>query len=139
MRLTSPPSPRIRVGVDIVGVERVARLVSQGGGILEEVFSAREQAACLGRARGSDERLAERFAAKEAVLKAAGTGVGKRMRWTDVEIVDEPGGRPRVELHGEVAAYARRRGLSALDVSLSRSGGLAHAVAVWEESECAST
>jgi holo-[acyl-carrier protein] synthase len=83
--------------------------------------------------------MAARFAAKEAVLKAFGTGLGQRMRWTDVEIVNELTGRPRVHLHGEVAAWARRRGMTDpdtfLDVSLSHTDGLAvaQAVAVWDE------
>ena len=137
MRRSSPPSTRIRVGVDIVGVQRVARLVEGRGGILDRVFSAREQEYCLGRRRRRYEHLAARFAAKEAVLKAFGTGVAARMRWTDVEIVNEASGRPRVELHGEVAALAQRRNLLDLDVSLSHSHDLAvaHAVAVWEEAD----
>ena len=111
----------------------MARLISEQPGILDTLFTARELAYCLGKRR-RDEHLAARFAAKEAVLKAFGTGLGQRMRWTDVEIVVELSGRPRVSLHGEVAALAQRRGLTDLDVSLSHTAGLAlaQAVAVWE-------
>lgn len=127
----------IRVGVDVVGVERVGRLVDENAGVLDEVFSAREQAYCLAKRGTRNRHLAGRFAAKEAVLKAFGTGLGARMRWTDVEIVNERSGRPRVELHGEVAALADRRGLADLDVSVAHSDGLAisHAVAVWAEAD----
>jgi holo-[acyl-carrier protein] synthase len=129
------PGGSIRVGVDIVGVDRVARLLEESKGLLDELFSPREQAYCLARRGARDVHLAARFAAKEAVLKAFGTGLASRMRWTDVEILKERSGRPAVELHGEVAALAERRGLTELDVSVSHSEGLAvaHAVAVWRE------
>src|SRR5439155_25243654 len=126
------PSLRLRVGVDIVGVSRVERLVTENAGIVDVLFTGREQDYCLGKRR-SHEHLAGRFAAKEAVLKAFGTGIGQRMRWTDVEIVPGRRGRPEVCLHGEVAAWAKRRGLSDIDVSVAHSTGLAvaHALAVW--------
>jgi holo-[acyl-carrier protein] synthase len=130
----------IRVGVDVVPVERVARLLEENAGILDRVFSEREQAYCLSRPRRRHEHLAARFAAKEAVLKAFGTGLGRRMRWTDVEVVST-GGRPTIELHGEVAALATRRRLAELDVSISHTNELAvaHAITVWEAAPCAST
>lgn len=109
------------------------RLLDGDPALAGTLFTEREQAYCAGKRRGAD-HLAARFCAKEAVLKAFGTGLGLRMQWTDVEIVNERGGRPGARLHGEVAAYAGRRGLLDLDVSLSHSGGLAlaHAVTVWE-------
>jgi holo-[acyl-carrier protein] synthase len=127
-------SPVVRTGVDIVAVARVARLATEDARALDEVFTPDELAYCRRRPR-SHEHLAARFAAKEAVLKAFGTGIGKRMRWTDVEILKERSGRPLVRLHGEVAAWAKRRGLAAVDVSLSHSAGLAvaQAVSVWDE------
>jgi holo-[acyl-carrier protein] synthase len=130
----------IRVGIDVVPVERVARLAAADEGILDRAFSAREQAYCLSKPRRRYEHLAARFAAKEAVLKAFGTGLGRRMRWTDVEVVST-GGRPRIELHGEVAAIARLRCLVDLDVTISHTSELAvaHAITVWEAAPCAST
>jgi holo-[acyl-carrier protein] synthase len=123
---------RIRVGVDIVGVDRVARLVTDHPEMVDRLFTGNELAYCAGRRR-SHEHLAVRFAAKEAVLKSFGTGLGPRMRWTDVEIEHASTGRPQVVLHAEVAAWAERRGLADLDVSLSHSAGLAvaHALSVW--------
>jgi holo-[acyl-carrier protein] synthase len=125
--------PVVRTGVDIVAVARVARLASEDARALDDVFTPDELAYC--RRRGSaNEHLAARFAAKEAVLKAFGTGIGRRMRWTDVEIVKERSGRPCVRLHGEVAAWAERSGLADVDVSMSHSAGLAvaQAVSVWD-------
>lgn len=88
--------------------------------------------------------MAARFAAKEAVLKAFGTGISQRMRWTDVEVVNEASGRPQIRLDGAVATFAERHGLRDLDVSLTHTEDLAfaHAVSVWDEPEegaCAST
>lgn len=120
---------RVRVGVDIVGVDRVERLVTENPEMLSTLFTERELAYCRGKRRCYD-HMAGRFAAKEAVLKAFGTGLGQRMRWTDVEIVHEGSGRPRVQLYGEVTAWAERRGLVDVDVSLSHSSGLAIAQAV---------
>ena len=121
---------RIRVGVDMVGVERVSRLLEENAAVMDTLFTPREQSYCSSRRRRRLEHLAARFAAKEAVLKAFGTGLGQRMRWTDVEIVNEINGRPTVRLHGEVAAFAERRRLADVDVSLAHSGGVAMAHAV---------
>lgn len=128
----APAKTRIRVGVDLVGVERVTRLVCDHEGALDELFTESEQAHWR-KKRGRYEHLAGRFAGKEAVLKAFGTGLRQRMRWTDVEIVSGAAGRPEVRLHGEVAEQARRGGLEDLDLSISHAEGLAvaQAVAVW--------
>jgi holo-[acyl-carrier protein] synthase len=132
VQVPNPRELRIRVGVDLVGVDRVSRLVTENPDILPTLFTGRELAYCQGKRR-CYEHMAGRFAAKEAILKAFGTGLGQRMRWTDVEIVNDGTGKPRVDLHGEVATWAERRGLIDIDISLSHSGGLAiaQAVAVW--------
>ena len=132
---------RLRVGVDVVGVERLERLVRDDQERQSTLFTQIELDYCRGKRR-QYEHLAARFAAKEAVLKAFGTGISQRMRWTDVEVVNERSGRPRIRLTGEVAAFAERRGLRDLDVSLTHTEGLAlaHAVTVWSGGDrCAST
>jgi len=133
----SPP-PELRVGIDVVAVERMSRLLGEHEDAATTLFTERELAYCGARRRPT-EHLAARFAAKEAVLKAFGTGMDRGMRWTDVEVVHDPGGRPSVELHGAVGDLARRRGLGQLDVSLTHSAGIAaaHALLVWQR--CAST
>lgn len=122
----------VRVGVDLVEVDRLARLVTEHVEALETLFTTQELGYCLPKRRRY-EHLAARFAAKEAVLKAFGTGLSQGMCWKDVEVVNEAGGRPRVRLHGEVARWAHRRRLVDLDVSLSHTANLAIAqvVAVW--------
>ena len=123
------PDLRIRVGVDVVGVERVGRLAAEHAARLDSVFTPAELDYCRGKRR-RDEHLAARFAAKEAVLKAIGTGIRRRMSWTDVEVVKGLHGRPGVRLHGEVAAEAHRKGIAAIDLSISHSAGLAVAGAI---------
>jgi holo-[acyl-carrier protein] synthase len=131
---------KLRVGVDAVGVERLRRLVEDDRGRQESLFTPEELAYCRGKRR-CYEHMAARFAAKEAVLKAFGTGISQRMRWTDVEVLNERTGRPLVRLDGAVAAFAERHGLCDLDLSLTHTEGLAlaQAVTVWEEPRCAST
>jgi holo-[acyl-carrier protein] synthase len=122
-------SGSIRVGLDVLPVARMARLARENPGIQETIFTLLELRYCLGKRR-CIEHLAARFAAKEAVLKALGSGLGQRMRWTDVEIVNGVLGRPMVRLHGEVSAFAQKRGLLDLDVSLSHTSELAMAQAL---------
>ena len=127
------PDVGVRVGVDIVRVDRLERLLSEHDDAPQRLFTAGELEYCRGKRRAT-EHLAARFAAKEAVLKALGTAMAQGVRWTDVEVVNERTGRPRVVLHGEAAARAGRRGLRELDVSLSHTDGLAVAnvVSVWQ-------
>jgi holo-[acyl-carrier protein] synthase len=119
--------------VDVVAIDRVTRLLGEHETAATSLFTARELSYCRGRRR-SGEHFAARFAAKEAVLKAFGTGISGGLRWTDIEVVNEPSGRPAVELHGEARALARRHRLLQLDVSLTHTDGLAvaHALAVLE-------
>ena len=127
------------MGVDVVRADRVQDVIADDEQRRRAVFTARELEHCRGRRR-EYEHLAARFAAKEAVLKAFGTGVSRRMRFTDVEVVNERSGRPRIELGGAVAEFAEGHGLQQLDVSLTHTDGLAVAMAIttWER-PCAST
>ncbi|MFG2293851.1 holo-ACP synthase [Streptomyces sp. NPDC048603] len=120
---------RIAVGVDLVPVSRVSRLLAENPAAEQDIFTGREIGYCAGK-RNRLAHLAARFAAKEAVLKALGTGLGPGLRWTDVEVVNTPLGRPRVQLSGGAAEHAARIGAAAPEVSLSHSGeyAIAHAV-----------
>ncbi|HUG82915.1 MAG TPA: holo-ACP synthase [Euzebya sp.] len=117
------------MGVDLVPVERMERLLREQPAIRDRVFTGAEQRYCEGRRRAS-QHYAARFAAKEAVLKAFGTGLASGMEWTDIEIVHARSGRPTVQLAGVLADHARARGLVDLDLSLSHTTGLAMAHAV---------
>jgi holo-[acyl-carrier protein] synthase len=121
----------ISVGVDIVDVPRIERLIERDGAA-ERLLTAAELVYCRARPAVA-EHVAARFAAKEAVLKALGTGFADGLRWTDIEVANDRNGRPRVRLHRAAAALAARRGLVAMEISLSHTAALAiaHATALW--------
>jgi holo-[acyl-carrier protein] synthase len=129
----------LRIGVDAVRVSRLEQVIGSDPDRRASVFTERELDGCRG--RREYERLAARFAAKEAVLKAFGTGFTRGMRFTDVEVVNERSGRPKVVLGGAAASYAADRGLREIDISLTHTDGLAIATAVtaWGVDGCAST
>jgi len=109
----------IGIGVDIIEIERVKKLIEKfSGKFIKKVFSAREMDYCR---RFSDPGrcFAARFAAKEAVLKALGTGLAQGVRWREVEIVNLPGGAPEVVLTGKAAALANTKGVQKVLVSLA--------------------
>jgi holo-[acyl-carrier protein] synthase len=93
---------------------------------LDRVYTAAEQAYC-GRSRNRIERLAARYAAKEAVLKALGTGMRDGMSWTEIEVSHDLLGAPVVSLTGVVAQTASERGVVRLHLSLTHAGGVAMA------------
>jgi holo-[acyl-carrier protein] synthase len=107
----------LAVGVDMIEVARIERgLMRFGRRFADRFFTAQEQAYCAGRA----ERLAGRFAVKEAVAKALGTGVGD-VRWVDIEVVCDGRGRPELVLHQAAATLARQKGLQQWSISLSHT------------------
>ncbi len=112
--------PIIGHGIDIVETERIKRLVAEHGQrFLDRCFTADEQAYCSRSVKRYYEHLAGRFAAKEAVLKVLGTGWRGGIAWTDIEIVSESSGQPRVVLTGECARIARELGIGRWHVSIS--------------------
>ena len=112
------------IGVDLIEIERVARSMERfGQRFLNRVFTEREQRYCNGRVHS----LAARFAAKEAVGKALGTGIGD-VRWLDLEVMNDEDSRPSLILQGAAAIHARQQGLDSWAISLSHSE--THAIAM---------
>jgi len=110
----------LAVGVDVIEIPRIARAVERWGErFLRRVYTEGEIAHCLGRIPS----LAARFAAKEAVGKALGVGVGwgGGLRWTEVEVRNNKWGKPEVILYGNADKLARHLGLNEWAVSLSHS------------------
>ena len=97
----SPPSsaPTIKgVGTDIIEIERIREAIARHGQrFLDRLFTPQEQTYCL-RYKDSTPRFAGRFAAKEAVLKAFGTGLSNEMSWKEIEILNDKQGKPEVQL-----------------------------------------
>lgn len=117
-------------GIDLVPVERIQRMLDEHGArFLDRCFTPGEQEYCLGRARPAD-HLAARFAAKEAILKALGTGWSGGIAWTDAEVITLPSGAPSVALHNIAARMADERGIRAWLLSLTHAGGMAMASAI---------
>ncbi|MCE0522437.1 MAG: holo-ACP synthase [Methylacidiphilales bacterium] len=120
------------VGMDIVETKRIAESIARfGDRFLRRVFLEGEVAYAQSM-KHPHLHLAARFAAKEAISKAFGTGIGRELGWRDLEIVREASGAPRVQLHGRAEAYAKARGVQAIHVSLSHTAeyGAASAVIV---------
>ena len=111
----------IGIGVDFEEVARVREAIERHGRrFLERVFTPQEIAFVEARANRY-ERYAVRFAAKEAAMKALGTGWSCGVSWLDCEVVNDGDGRPHLRLHGEAAAIARKRGCNRRWVSLSHT------------------
>jgi holo-[acyl-carrier protein] synthase len=118
------------IGMDIVETRRIGDSIERfGDRFLARVFLEGEVAYAKSM-KFPHLHLAARFAAKEAISKAFGTGIGRELGWRDLEIVREPSGRPRVELHGRAAAYAKTRGVLEVQVSLSHTADYGAASAV---------
>ena len=121
----SPDAPFV-VGVDLVEISRVAATLRRHGGRFQErIYTSRELDYCQGRIAS----LATRFAAKEAIAKALGTGIGA-IRWLDIEILCDDRGKPYVQLHGPADERARALGITHLEISLSHSRTVAIAFVV---------
>lgn len=114
-------------GVDLIEVERIQAVVNRWGDrFLRRVYTEAERAYCGTRA----ERLAGRFAAKEATSKALGVGI-RHLRWRDIEVLPDARRKPRVHLHGRAAEIADYLGVEGMDVSIthSRADAIAFVVA----------
>jgi holo-[acyl-carrier protein] synthase len=122
----------VGLGVDIAEVDRIeAAIVRHGRPFLERVFTPAEIAYC-GKHRNSAERFAGRFAAKEAAMKALGTGWRRGVRWVDIEVVREPSGKPALKLSGASRAIADRLGVKNIALTITHTGKTALAEVIFE-------
>lgn len=122
----------IGIGIDLVQISRVRRLAEKfPQRIGRKVFTADELSYCR-RRKDAAVSLAGRFAAKEAVMKALGTGWGGGARFVDIEVIRSSHGRPSIRLHGAAAQIARERGITAWHLSISHDSDLAIAAVIAE-------
>lgn len=123
--------PTVTSGIDVIEIERIERAVKRWGErFLNRIYTESEIAYCRGRAQ----RLAGRFAAKEAASKALGVGV-RYIRWRDIEILPDRRGKPHVFLHGRAAEVAAHLGLTDFEVSITHSRTDAIVIVIaWGES-----
>jgi len=117
-------------GVDLAEVSRIrAAIARYGHRVTERIFTP-EEIAYVERKANRFERYAGRFAAKEAGMKAIGTGWRRGVRWQDFEVTNLPSGRPTLKLHGEAARIARELGVRAISLSITHTAelGMAHVI-----------
>lgn len=117
----------ISIGIDLAEVDRIEAAIARfGDHFLDRVFTAQEKAYCASKANAA-ERFAARFAAKEAGMKALGTGWSRGIRWCDLEVGRESSGKPVLILHGEAQSRSRELGIQRWTLSLTHTR--AHALA----------
>ena len=117
----------MKVGLDLIEIERIQRALERYAAFRERCFTDAERAYCDSRPNPA-QHYAARFAGKEAVGKALGFGIARAFAWRDVEIAGRP--KPGVQLSGRVEEWARRAGAGAIDLSMTHSKGIAAAVCV---------
>lgn len=127
IRMKEEPVLVIGIGVDLVEIERVREIIARNPRFCARVFTPEESAICGGRPW----RLAGRFAAKEALLKAIGTGL-RGFSWRQIEILADELGAPRVVCHGAFAQALRERRVARIHVSISHGKDYAVAQAMLE-------
>ena len=119
-------------GIDIVEISRFERFVRENNeALLNRLFTPHEREYCAVRRR-SAQHYALRFAAKESFLKALGTGLRDGLSWRDMEVVNDPAGKPSLELSGRAAELFRQNGLTRSFLSLSHDGNFAIASVILE-------
>jgi len=118
----------IGIGMDLVDVDRLRKILARTDGFRDRVFTDGEQEYAE-RANDSTERYAARFAAKEAVMKSLGLGLGA-MTLREIEVVKAESGRPLVVLHGDAAKTAAEHGVAAWEITLSHTHVTASAMVV---------
>ena len=122
----------VGLGVDMEEISRLREVIKRHGKIfLERIFTPAEIAYCE-RHRDPVERYTARFAAKEATMKALGTGWSRGVRWRDIEVTRMPGGRPTIVLHGVAGKHAEHMGARHISLSITHSGNFALAEVILE-------
>lgn len=122
----------VGLGVDITEVDRMeAAIARRGPAFLARLFTPAEILYCQ-RHRHSAERFAGRFAAKEAAMKALGTGWARGVRWVDIEVVREPSGKPTLKLAGAAREIAASLGVKHIVVTITHDGNTALAQVIFE-------
>jgi holo-[acyl-carrier protein] synthase len=122
----------IGLGLDIAEIDRIEQAISRRGApFIERVYTRREVDYCE-QHKNKFERYAGRFAAKEAAMKALGTGWRDGVRWRDIETVREPSGKPTLRLEGVARELADRMGVKNISLTITHSGNVALAQVIFE-------
>src|SRR5580698_6813414 len=124
----------VGTGIDVIEVDRIERALTRpatGERFRARVFTPGEIKYCESRGLPRYQSYAARFAAKEAAMKAMGTGWNRNVGWSEIEVVRERGKAPTITLHGKSAAFARRKNITHFHLSLTHTvdQAIAHAIA----------
>lgn len=106
------------IGIDIIEIKRIERLFSANEGFLKKIYTNKEVEYCRPK-KNKYQHFAARFATKEAVFKALGTGWIGNMKWTDIELLNDEMGKPYLNLYGSVKELAEKKCIDSISVSLS--------------------
>jgi holo-[acyl-carrier protein] synthase len=118
------------IGIDVVEVSRIASAIERHGELfLAKLFTPAERAYCAVQKK-PELHYAARFAAKEAISKALGTGIGSQAGWLDLEITRDPSGAPKVQLRGDAAIFTKSKGITEVQISLTHAQEYAAANAI---------
>ena len=121
------------IGTDLAEVDRIGKSIDRfGERFLNRIYTDTERAYALSKANAA-ERFAARFAAKEAGMKAIGTGWNMGVTWKDFEVTNEPTGRPTLQLRGVALQIAIKLGVKRVSISLTHTAQMAFAVIVLED------
>lgn len=122
----------VGMGIDVAEVERIRRAIERHGEVfLRRIFTAKEREYCE-RFKHKFERYAGRFAVKEAAMKALGTGWSRGVRWVDLEVVRQRGGKPTLVLAGEARKIADQLGVKHMALSITHTAAQAFAQVIFE-------
>jgi holo-[acyl-carrier protein] synthase len=121
-------------GIDLIEVDRIERAINRprtGARFRARVFTDGEVAYCESRGRPRYQSYAGRFAAKEATMKALGTGWNRNVGWGEIEVVRQRGRAPTIRLSGKAAEFAGKRGITAFHLSITHTANtaMAHVIA----------
>jgi len=119
-------------GIDLVDIDRVKRLIDNSEAFMERVFTAKERQYCQAK-KNYAESFAARFAAKEAFMKALGTGCRKGIKFSDIEVINDELGKPELVLYNSAREFCENKQIVKINLSLSHSKDIATAIVILEK------
>jgi holo-[acyl-carrier protein] synthase len=122
----------VGIGIDLAEVSRIREAIERHGQRFIQRIYTEKEIAYVERKANKYERYAARFAAKEAGMKAVGTGWKRGVRWRDFEVTNLPSGRPTLQLHGEAAKFAESLGVRNIALSITHTAAEGMAIVILE-------
>lgn len=121
------------IGTDIIEINRIEKAIGRSQSFCDKIFTQKEQAYCNARNHARFESYAARYAAKEALFKALGTGYRYGFAFSEIEVLNDDLGKPEIEVHGKVSKFLRENHISQIHLSLSHAKENAVAYVVLEK------